>query len=236
MSARVRQEDVLDAEERSESTDGAAASADDDSLVPGWLALLVLVLLLAVFALAGFIIRGLLTEDRVATPAEAAKEQWERAVADDPTDIDALLNLGYAYQQEGSYEEAIRQYDEVLALDARNLAAMYNKGVCLNALGKRNEAEEVLWDVLEIAPDHVLAAKTLGQMYIERKHYKSALATVEPVLQQRPEFADLQYLAGYASEQLGDTETAIERYRAALTYAPDMVEARQGLERLGVTP
>lgn len=212
------------------------AQADKD-LVPGWLALLVLVLLLAVTGLGGYVLRGVLVgDDRVDTPAESAVEEWTRKVASDPQSVEAHLNLGYAYQQQSKWNLALQQYEAVLDLDPQNMAAMYNKGVVLLQEGDKKAAEKTLWDVLEITPDHVLAAKTLGEMYLEQKHYKSALVAVEPVIEAQPEFADLQFIAGYASEQLGQKDKASAYYKAALTYSPDLVDARKGLERLGGTP
>lgn len=206
----------------------------EKELVPGWLALLVLVLLLSVTALGGYVLRGALTgDDRVDNPAELAVTDWKEKVAADPEDVDARLNLGYAYQQQGEWARALEQYDAVLERDPQNMAGMYNKGVVLLQTGETKAAEETLWDVLELAPDHALAAKTLGEFYLEQKHYKSALVAVEPVIETRPEFADLEFIAGYSSEQLGDSKKAIAYYKAALKYSPDLVEAREGLERLG---
>ena len=208
------------------------ASGADADLVPAWLALLVLALLLAVAVLAGFVIRGLIVDEPPASVAEMALEDWQREVEADPSDPDALIGLGYSYQQGGDYDRALEMYDRALELDAGNPGALYNKGVALLALDRGDEAEVVLWDVLEVTPDHVLAAKALGEYYIGRGHYRSALTALEPVIEMRPEFADLQYLAGYSCEQLGLTDPAITYYRGAVTYVPDHVEAREGLERL----
>jgi tetratricopeptide (TPR) repeat protein len=204
-------------------------------LIPGWLALLVLLLLLAVAALDGYLIRGALTKSDPSRPAEYAVEEFEEKVEQDPNDPENMLALGYAYQQEGCYEEAIQMYDSVLAVDPTNSGALYNKGVVLMALGRLKDAEIVLWDVLESSPDHALAAKALGEYYVGKKQYKSALMALEPVIKVRPEYADLQYLAGYSCEKLAINETAITYYRGALTYDPDYAEAKAGLARLGAT-
>lgn len=205
----------------------------EEDLVPGWLALLVLVLLLAVVGLAGFVLRGVFTQEEVASPTRYAVEEWQAKVEQSPDDVESILGLGYAYQQDGEYSKALDQYNAVLERDAENMAAMYNKGVVLLQLGDTKKAEETLWAVLKIAPDHALAAKTLGQLYIDQKHYKSTLVAVDPVVEARPELADLQYLSGFANEQLGNKEIAISRYQAALKYSPDLLEARDGLRRLG---
>lgn len=209
------------------------ALAKPEDLVPTWLAALVLVLLLAIAALAGYLIRGLLADEGPAEPAEMAVSEWQDQVAQDPDDPDALLGLAYAMHQNGDLEDALAGYERVLEIDPTNQGALYNKGAVLLALDRGKEAETVLWDVLEVAPDHVLAAKSLGEYYIGQKHYKSALTALEPVAKARPEFADLQYLSGYSCEQLGLRDHAIAYYRAALEYVPDHVESREGLDRLG---
>lgn len=230
--------DAVEASVPASGTEGEEALAADvvreEDLVPGWLALLVLVLLLAVVGLGGFVLRGVFTQDEIASPTRYAVEEWQAKIDQNPDDVESLLGLGYAYQQDGDYENALKEYEAVLERDAQNLAAMYNKGVVLLQLGATKQAEDTLWDVLKMAPDHALAAKTLGQLYVDQKHYKSTLVAVDPVVKARPELADLQYLSGFANEQLGNKEIAIERYRAALKYASDLLEARDGLSRLGV--
>ncbi len=204
-----------------------------EQLVPGWLALLVLILMLAVVGLGGWVVRGLLIDEDAVSPQEVAVADWKAKVSQDPASADTRLGLAFAYQQQGDWQQALEEYDTVLESDPANTAALYNKGIVLMQLGENKAAEETLWDVLEIAPDHALAAKGLGEYYVAKQQYQSALVAVEPVVEARPEFADLQFIAGYSYEQLGQVAQAVERYEAALRYAPDLVEARDGLKRLG---
>jgi len=206
----------------------------EEQLVPAWLALLVLILLLAVVGVGGFVIRGLIIggSDGV-TPEEFSVSNWEAEVRADPTDIDSRLSLGFAYQQAGEYDKALDEYDYVLSVEAGNTAALYNTAVIYMATGQPKLAEETYWDVLEIVPDHALAAKALGDYYIAKGQYKSALVALEPVIEAQPELADLHYLAGVCYEHLGRTQDAIASYEEALRYAPDLLEARDALEALG---
>lgn len=212
--------------------EAGAEPVGEEDLVPGWLALLVLVLLLAVGALGGFVLRGILVKDTTVTRAGYAVTEWEAKIQSNPDDVHSVLSLGYAYQQDGQFEKALAEYAQVLKLDPQNLAALYNTGAVQRELGQTNKAETTLWEVLKVAPDHALAAKALGDMYIQQKHYKSALVAVDPVLETRPDLADLQYISGFANEQLGNKDKAIERYRAAAQFG--LLEARDALRRLGV--
>jgi tetratricopeptide (TPR) repeat protein len=222
----------VDTHEFGAPTDNGQPATSD--LVPGWLALVVLILLLAVAAVGGYVIRDAIVGRGERSPEVADVSAWERKVAAEPDSVDNLLGLGYAHQSAGQYEEALSQYDAALAIDPKNTAALYNSGIVLMHLKRFKEAETVLWDVLDVAPDHALAAKALGEYYVAKHQYKSALATLEPVVEARPYYADLQYLAGISCEELGRTDDAIGYYLGALKYAPDYVEARDGLARLGV--
>ncbi len=213
-----------------------AGEVSSDDLVPGWLAALVLVLLLAVVGLGGFLARGLISEPRATSPQQREVDTRLAEVTADPADPRARLALGYAYQQAGRYDEALAEYEAVLEIVPTDTAALYNTGVIHLELGQATEAEEVLWEVLEVNPEHVLAAKVLGEHYAEKGHYRSLLEAVRPAAQANESSADLQYLMGLAYENLGRADWAEARYRLALRYYPDMTGARDGLERLGVTP
>ncbi len=223
----------------SDATGSDAMSADGpgpDQFVPAWLAGLVLALLLAVMGVGGYVLRGVVAgEGRVSSVEDAEVARWQAAVRKDPGDLTARVSLGYAFQRAGRYDRAVDEYLFVVEKDPRNTAALYNLAVVYRELDVDDKAEAALWDVLEVVPDHALAAKALGELYLERGQYRSLLKAVRPVVEVHPEIADLQYLTGVAYENLGHTDWAIARYRLALKYAPDYIEAKDALKRLGET-
>lgn len=213
--------------------DDSSAEVAQDQLVPGWLALLVLVLLLAVVGLGGFIVRGLVTGEHPRNPQDSAVLTARAAAAKQPGNVDALRELAFAYQQAKRYDQALSTYDRVLKLAPKDSASLYNKGVIYLALNVDDKAEETLWDVLENEPTHVLAAKALGDYYASKGQYRSVLVAVRPVVKAKPDMADLQYLMGLAYEHTGHPAWAKARYKLALRYVPDYKQARDGLARLG---
>lgn len=206
----------------------------DGSRIPAWLAVIVVVLLLGVVASAGYIINDLLSPSAQPTAIDKEIARKEEAVERAPDDIESLLALGHAYQRAGRFREALRLYDQVLNLRPQDTAALYNKGIVLLEQGNHRQAEVTLWDVLERDREHALAAKALGELYIEQGEYRSLLYTLRPVVEENEASADLQYLMGLAYENLGKGDLAEERYRLAIKYFPDMPEAREALDRLGV--
>ena len=143
----------------------AAARRASGELVPTWLAVFVLVLLLAVVLVAGFVIRGLLTRDqRAYSPQEIEIRTWTGRVAANPNDSRAHLGLGYAYQSDGRYDKALEQYAIVLKANPKDTAALYNQGNVYFKLGVDDRGEKSMWAVLDIEPTHTLAAKALGEL------------------------------------------------------------------------
>lgn len=212
----------------------ATTQRSEDNFVPAWLAMLVLVLLLAVMGIGGYVIRGVISGNtRAATPEQKEIQAWRKAVGENPDDLQAHVQLGYAYQLADQYDRALEEYAFVIERDPKNTAALYNRGVSYLELKLPDKAEESFWDVLEVQPDHTLAAKTLGEMYAERGQYRSLLAAVRPVVEKNPQMADLQYLTGLAYENTGHPDWARARYKLALKYDPDMQRAKDGLKRLG---
>jgi tetratricopeptide (TPR) repeat protein len=223
---------------RSEMTDNVTpptggAENSDENLVPAWLALLVLVLIVAVVGVGGFVVRGMLATSKEQSPTKADIEQYAAAVSSNPGDPNARLSLAYAYQRDAQYEAALAEYDKVLQQDPKSTAALFNKGVIYMTLGDAKKGEAALWEVLKIDPGNALAAKELGEYYAAKGQYKSLLVAVKPAVEAKPTLADLQYLAGLGYEKTGNAELAKQHYREALKYAPDLQEARDGLKRLG---
>jgi tetratricopeptide (TPR) repeat protein len=213
--------------------EGGAEPPHEENLVPAWLALLVLVLIIAVVGVGGFVVRGMLSNSKEQSPTKADITEFTAAVAADPGDANARLNLAYAYQQDAQYEAALAEYDKVLQQDPKSTAALYNKGVIYMLRGDAKKGESALWQVLKIDPGNALAAKELGEYYVAKGQYKSLLVAVKPVVEAKPTMADLQYLAALGYEKTGKPDLAKEHYRLALKYAPNMQEARDGLRRLG---
>jgi tetratricopeptide (TPR) repeat protein len=216
------------------SDNGATLEPEHDgNLVPAWLALLVLVLIVAVVGVGGFVVRGMLVKTGETSTTRADVDQWTAAVQANPGDATARLNLAYAYQQDQQYDRALAEYDRVLQQRPKDTAALYNKGVIYMTTGQSKKGEAALWDVLKIDPGHALAAKELGDYYAAKGQYKSLIAAVRPVVDAKPTLADLQYLMGMAYEKTLKPDLAKARYKLALKYSPGMREAQDGLRRLG---
>ncbi len=71
---------------------------------------------------------------------EAARQAYERAVAVDPTLLDAHLNLGSLLHEAGRYAQAECGYLNAIKACGSDPALLYNLGVLLDDMGRKNEA------------------------------------------------------------------------------------------------
>jgi tetratricopeptide (TPR) repeat protein len=158
--------------------------------------------------------------------------RWRSAVALNPNDLRARVELAYALRLTGQHEAALKQLNVVLGREPRNSAALYNRGLVYFALDSPKKAENDLRTALSVQPDFAQAAVALGRYYAETGEYRKLFDTVRPVSNRQPSIAELQYLTGLSFEKTGRPERAAVRYRKALELNPDLLEARQGLARV----
>jgi len=64
-----------------------------------------------------------------------------------------LSNLGVALANLGQSEDAIRTFDEALAIDRRDPLTLYNKGLALAKLGREMEAMDCFSHYRDLAGD-----------------------------------------------------------------------------------
>ncbi|MBI1853883.1 MAG: tetratricopeptide repeat protein [Planctomycetes bacterium] len=86
-----------------------------------------------------------------------ARSDDERAVA--------LVDLGNVRFQLGSLDDALRRYDEALALQPRNKAAYYGKGSAYQKLGNLPDAADQLEQAIAVDPAYTDAHAQLGFIY-----------------------------------------------------------------------
>ena len=109
-------------------------------------------------------IRGLARE-RNGAPREAVRAAYERAVELDPENADALAGLG---RLASDSEAALAFYDRAAAADPEAAAPQQAAAELLVALGRREEAEQRLAELLEKHPYDAEAATRLAELRLER--------------------------------------------------------------------
>lgn len=96
---------------------------------------------------------------------ELAKNEYVSAILKDRYYTNSYYNLGYIYMQQDSLEKAFRQYDILTKLNPQDEEAYFNRGLCYELMGKKDEAiidykQALVFD--ETYPDPQEGLKRLG--------------------------------------------------------------------------
>src|SRR5271157_2190411 len=79
-------------------------------------------------------------------------------IQQNPKDVDAWINNGCAFLDQGKYDEAIDAFDEVIQLDPNNSLAWFNKGIALEKTGNPEandafvHADELVDEAIRLNP------------------------------------------------------------------------------------
>jgi len=153
----------------------------------------------------------------------------ERLLARHPELVEVRMSLAWNEQQAGRYEQAARDYQQVVKTDPGDVKAHYNFGVSLFHLGKLDEATREFQAALAISPFFVPADDELGSIALQKKDYNQARAVFEHVLLLNPYDYNAHYNLGALSTLQGQWEAGERQFRLALTIDPVNPEAHNAL-------
>jgi tetratricopeptide (TPR) repeat protein len=128
----------------------------------------------------------------------AARAEYERAIALDPSAAYALNNLCYSDILDGRFTRAIERCKDALEADATLRAAQNNLGVAYAGAGRMNAA----LDAFNLGVDPAGALYNLGVVRMARKEYRSAVEAFQAAQARQPSFALAAARAQQASAQL----------------------------------
>lgn len=200
----------------------------------GGLAAYILLLTVGILLVGGFIASDVWSLYQTRAGAEDVRiPVLKSAVRANPSDANIRRELAVVYQQTGNERAALAEFRKVLAIRARDSGALYGAGIASLARGDEDEAEEYFLRLLAIDPTHARASVQLGRIHMGNQETQKALAVVKRAAQAHPDDAELRYLTGLCLERTGDVAGALEQYRQALAFVPNMPGARKALLRLG---
>jgi Flp pilus assembly protein TadD len=179
---------------------------------------------LALFAIFG--VRALTSADGKGgpLPATAGAAAFDQARADElqalleqnPSDQDALFEIGEMNFQANRNEEAISWFTKLVELDPANIHAMTDMGTANFNLGQPDKAKEWWQKVLTIDPNDVQAHYNMGFVFAntEPRDLAGAVSEWETVVRLDP------------TSQLGQTaKVHVDGLKAQITGTPDAAGA-----------
>lgn len=142
-------------------------------------------------------------------------------VADEINQEEIEKLLGEAYVISGDYENAIRQYREILKKEPKNIKARIALADILSWQKKYNEAISEYEKVLEIEPHNLEIEKKVAKIYLWKEDYKKAEELFKDIIKGNPQELEAKvYLADIFS-YTKEFDKAISLYREVLKQKED---------------
>jgi len=137
----------------------------------------------------------------------------------DQEEIEKLL--GEAYVISGDYENAVRQYREILKKEPKNIKARIALADILSWQKKYNEAISEYEKVLEIEPHNLEIEKKAAKIYLWKEDYEKAEELFKDIIKRNPQELEAKvYLADIFS-YTKEFDKAISLYREVLKQKED---------------
>jgi len=151
---------------------------------------------------------------------DAAREEFERLIATNPTLTVAYLGAGDIYRQQGDYKTAEQRYAKAAAIEPGNFDAQYLHGLVLQIEKRIGEAVRAYLKALSIRPDDFNANLNLGTAYLQLGESSQALPYAQRAVKLDPDSAA-------ARTNLGAIYASLDRHAEAVTEYQQAAELAQ---------
>jgi len=145
----------------------------------------------------------------------AARDGYQRALAREPTNRDALLGLAAIDVRSGQLNSAEARYLRLLEFDPRDSHAMASL-ISLRGQLDPVASESRLKNLIAIQPEAALLHFSLGNQYAQQSRWTEAQAAYFKAHSVDPENADYAFNLAVSLDQLHQGKLALEFYQRAL--------------------
>jgi tetratricopeptide (TPR) repeat protein len=157
---------------------------------------------------------------------------WEDNVAKSPLKARAHGNLGNAYQNRGRFDEAMREYREVIRLDPKDPGARINLGTGYFRQQKWEEAVLSYREALRLDPGSAAAHYNLGRTLTEQGRLSEAERELREAIRLKSDHDAARNSLGIVYFKMRRYPEALAELRTAVTLNPGNGEAVKNVETL----
>jgi len=190
----------------------------------------------------GFYTHGLTPADaeptgqpRVATVSITTTLAAEESHADDhrdPASVADMLDLAADLEAAGALSEAAEALRAVLQAQGPTAQIVFMLAELLYRTGDLTAARERYYAAVELDADHLEARSSLGCVLAELGEHELALAALDGVLRQQPDYADAHWHMAGVLHDVGRKVDSQRHLRAFVALAPESPWATMARERL----
>ena len=163
-----------------------------------------------------------------------AKQALIDLVSKKPQNYKAHKMLAQIYETEGGMRKAIDEYVQAIDIDKKDYDSYYKIANLLNGLNKKDEATEMLFNLLNKKPEMIEASTLLGEILLEQEKYKEAVNVYQEALRYNLVSYDLNYNLGIAYTMLNDFQNAKICYEKAAEINSLLYNAKYSLAQIAL--
>ena len=157
-----------------------------------------------------------------------ALEFAQRAAQAAPNDAQLWFLVGYAARLNARFQQSVDAYSHGLRVSPSSLEGLSGLAQTYAAMGKNDEAQKLLKQVLAANPKRANDALVLGDIYMRAGDYNSALDALSQAERAHPD-ARSELLMAISYEHLNKPDMANRYLEAARKRAPDNPEVQRAM-------
>lgn len=142
--------------------------------------------------------------------------------------------LAEIYEKEGGMRKAIDEYVQVIDIRKNDYDSYYKIADLLNQSNKKQEASEVLYNLLDNKPEYKQATILLGEILIDQEKYKEAVSIYTEALKLDSSSYEMLYNLGIAYTMLNDFQNAKIYYERASDVNSLLYNAKYSLAEIAL--
>lgn len=151
---------------------------------------------------------GFVSKANEATGTTLTKDDW--------------LLQGVGKYKTGNYQEAIKDFDQAIALNPKNADAYYNRGLTYNSLKQYTQALKDYTRAIQLNPGNALVYFNRGVNYSALQQYDQALKDFNRGIQINPGNALAYFNRGVTYNSLKHYDLALKDYSQAIQINPEL--------------
>lgn len=149
-----------------------------------------------------------------------------------PKNADVKNFKGKLYTALGKYEEAVKSFDEAIALNPKNKWFYVNKATIEADNSRIEEALQTIGLLIKKYPQWSIGYNLKAAFLHTLDKDDEALTAYGEAVKAKPESAQVLTNRGNLYVELGQKAKAIEDYKRALVIDPDYIRAKEALEKM----
>lgn len=158
-----------------------------------------------------------------------ASQQFEKVLAKDPNQPDALHGLGMAYAQRGEFPKAVSLLQQAVQF-APTIAEFHNNlGNAYKAVGQTNEAMKHYHEALRLKSPYPQAHNNLGSLLYRIGKMEEAAEHFQRSLRMDPDSVDTHFNLGLCLVMLDRLVEAVSHFEVVLQRRPNHLSAMHNL-------